>query len=63
MAYERKNLQDHEWRYFVYEKETTIVVHWLQAWRHYLLGKQLVKLDIMVTNYFATQLKLSPKQI
>lgn len=41
----------------------TVVVHCLQVWRHYLLGKPfVVKTDNVATSYFASQPKLSPKQ-
>jgi hypothetical protein len=63
VAYESRKLQDHEWRYPIHEKEMIIVVHFLQAWRHYLLGKPfIVKMDNVATSYFSTQPKLSPKQ-
>jgi hypothetical protein len=40
-----------------------VVVHFLQAWGHRLLGKLfIVKKNHVAINYFATQPKLSPKQ-
>jgi len=63
VAYESKKLQDNEWRYPIHEKEMMIGVHFLQAWRHYLLGKIfIVKIDNVVKSYFSTQPNLSPKQ-
>jgi hypothetical protein len=63
MAYESIKLQDREWRYHVHEEEIAVVEHCLHAWMHYLLGKLfVVKMDNVVTSYFATQLKLSPMQ-
>jgi hypothetical protein len=39
------------------------VVHCLQTWRHYLLGKSFfVETYNVATSYFVTQWKLSPKQ-
>jgi hypothetical protein len=64
VAYESKKLQYYEWRYPIHEKEMIVVVHFLQAWRHYLLGRPfVVKIDNVMMRYFATQPKLSPKQV
>jgi hypothetical protein len=64
VAFKSRKLQDREQRYLVHEKEMTVVVHCLQVWRHYLLGRPfVVKTDNVVTSYFATQPKLSPKQV
>ena len=39
------------------------IIHFLQTWRHYLLGSHfIVKTDNVATSYFQTQKKLSPKQ-
>jgi hypothetical protein len=63
MDFESRKLQDRERRYPVHEKEMTNVVHCLQVWRHYLLGRPfMVKMDNVAMSYFATQPKLSPKQ-
>ena len=40
----------------------TAIIHFLQTWRHYLLGSHfIVKTDNVATSYFQTQKKLSPK--
>jgi len=40
-----------------------IIVHCLQVWKHYLIGRAfMVKTNNVVTSYFATQPKLSLKQ-
>jgi hypothetical protein len=55
VSFERKKLQDHEWRYPVHEKEMTAIVQCLQTWRHYLLGKLFfMKKYNVAMNYFAT---------
>ena len=51
IAYESRKLQDRERRYPMHEKEMTVVVHCLQVWRHYLLGKTfMVKMDNVATS-------------
>ncbi|KAJ4970769.1 hypothetical protein NE237_003868 [Protea cynaroides] len=63
IAYESRKLNETERRYTVQEKEMTVVVHCLRTWRHYLLGsKFVVKTDNVVTSYFQSEKKLSPKQ-
>jgi hypothetical protein len=63
MAYERRKLHYREKMYDVHEKEMIVIVHFLQAWRHYLLGKPFIaEMENMATSYFSTQLKLSPKK-
>ncbi|RVW51386.1 Retrovirus-related Pol polyprotein from transposon 297 [Vitis vinifera] len=63
IAFKSRKLNDTERRYTVQEKETTIIVHCLRTWRHYLLGSHfLVKTDNVATSYFQTQKNLSPKQ-
>jgi hypothetical protein len=47
--------------YLVHEKEMTAVIHYLQTWSHYLLGKLFViKIDNITTSYFMMQPKLPP---
>ncbi|KAL8171570.1 hypothetical protein V2J09_023374 [Rumex salicifolius] len=63
IAFESWKLNGAERKYTVQEKETTVVVHCLRTWRHYLLGAQItVYTDNVVTCYFQTQKKPSPKQ-
>jgi len=53
MSFERRKLQDYERRYMVHEKEMTIVVHCLQVWRNYLLGRAFMfKTNNVATSYF-----------
>jgi len=62
LTYERKKPQDRKQRYPIHEKERTTIVHFLQAWRDYFLGKSLiVKTNNVVTRYFSTQQNLLPK--
>jgi len=40
-----------------------MIIHYLQVWRHYLIGKPfVVKNDNIAESYFASQPKLSVKQ-
>ena len=44
------------------KKKMIAMVHCLQVWQHYLLGKPfVVKTDNVATSYFVSQPKLSPK--
>lgn len=40
--YESRKPQDHEQRYPIHEKEMTAILHFLEVWRHYFLGKPFV---------------------
>ncbi|KAL0336585.1 UNVERIFIED_CONTAM: hypothetical protein Sradi_4870400 [Sesamum radiatum] len=63
VAFESLKLKYAELRYSIHEKEMTVVVLCLDAWRHYLLGtKFILVIDNMANTYFKTQEKLSPKQ-
>ena len=42
VAYDTRKLKDHEQRYSMYDLELTMVVHALNVWRYYLLGKRFV---------------------
>ncbi|KAH9752508.1 Endonuclease [Citrus sinensis] len=64
IAFESRKLNDTERRYTVQEKEMTAIIHCLRVWRHYLLGSHFtIMTDNVVTSYFQTQKKLSPKQV
>lgn len=40
-----------------------MIIHYLQVWRHYLIGKPfVVKTDNVVVSYFSSQPKLLEKQ-
>ena len=63
IAYESKKLKEVEQCYSAHEKEMATVVHYLEIWKHYLLGTKFVVVTDNVANiYFKTQKKLSPKQ-
>ena len=63
MAFESRKLNNAEQRYSTHEKETTVVVHCLQQWRHYLLGSIFtVVTDNVANTFFKTQKKLSLRQ-
>ena len=40
VCYESYKLTDHEWNYVVHDLELEVVVHALNMWHHYLLGKK-----------------------
>lgn len=62
LAFERRSLHDLERRYPMHEKEMIVLVDFVQAWMHYLLGKLfVVKIYNIAMGYFATQSKFSPK--
>ena len=61
--YESRKWKEAEQRYSAHEKEMVVVVHYLDTWRHYLLGtKFTVVTDNVANTYFKTQKKLTPKQ-
>ncbi|XP_015943914.1 uncharacterized protein LOC107469037 [Arachis duranensis] len=63
IAFKSRKLNDTKRRYTVQEKKMTAVVYCLRTWYHYLFSLPfIVKTDSMVTSYFQTQKKLSPKQ-
>lgn len=63
MTFEIRKLNDAEQQYSTHEKEMTVVVHYLQQRRHYLLGSIFtIVTNNMVNTFFKTQKKLSPKQ-
>lgn len=63
IAFESQKLKDDELQYSTYEKEMTMVIHYLDAWRHYLLGTKFsVVTDNVANRYFKKQRKLLPKQ-
>ena len=63
ISFESKKLKETKQRYLAYEKEMMAVVHFLEIWKHYLLGiKFVVVTDNVANTYFKTQKKLTPKQ-
>ena len=63
VAFESRKLNNAEQRYSTHEKEMAAVVHYLQQWRHYLLGSIFtVVTDNVANTFFKTQKKLSPRQ-
>lgn len=46
LAYESRKLKQHELNYALHDLELATIVHALQMWRHYLLGKPFeLKID------------------
>lgn len=42
MCYEPQKLNEHEKNYPTHDLELAVIIHALEKWRHYLLGKQFV---------------------
>ncbi len=64
MAFENKKLSGTEQRWLTHEKEMWAVIHCFKTWDHYIGSKDVVVWTNNVTlKYFATQPKLSSKQM
>jgi len=64
VAFESKKLSEREWRWPTHEKEMWAVIHCLKTWGHYIGSKDVVVwTDNVTLKYFATQPKLSSKQV
>ncbi len=64
VAFESKKLDEMEWRWPTHEKEMWAVIHCLKTWGHYIGSKDvMVWTDNVTLKYFATQPKLSSKQV
>ncbi len=64
MAFESKQLSETERRWPAHEKEMWAVIHCFKTWGHYISSKDVVVwTDNVTLRYFATQPKLSSKQI
>ncbi len=64
VAFESKKLSETERRWPTHEKEMWVVIHCFKIWGHYIGSKDVVVWTNNVTlKYFATQPKLSSKQV
>jgi len=64
VAFENKKLSETERRWPTHEKEMWAVIHCLKTWGHYIASKDVVVwTDNVTLKYFATQPKLSSKQV
>jgi hypothetical protein len=64
MAFESKKLNETGWRLLTHEKEMWAVIHYFKTWGHYIGSKDVVVwIDNVTLKYFATQPKLSSKQV
>jgi hypothetical protein len=64
VAFESKKLSEAERRWPTHEKEMGAVIHCLKTWGHYIGSKDVVVwTDNVTLKYFATQPKLSSKQV
>lgn len=59
IAYGSRKLNDNKKWYKTHKKEMIIVVHCLDAWRHYLLGKKFTMLIDNVANTSRSKISLS----
>ena len=63
VAFESRKLNATEQRYNTHEKNMTTVIHYLETWKHYLMGTRFVVVTDNVANtFFKTQKKLTAKQ-
>lgn len=63
VAYESRKIKQHEVNYAPHDLELAAIVHALQMWRHYLIGKPFeLKMDHMGLRYIFTQPNLNAKQ-
>jgi hypothetical protein len=64
VAFESKKLSETERRWPTHEKEMWVIIHCLKTWGHYIGSKDVVMwTDNVTLKYFATQPKLSSKQV
>ncbi len=64
VTFESKKLSETERRWPTHEKEMWAVIHYLKTWGHYIGSKDVVVwTDNVTLKYFATQPKLSSKQV
>jgi hypothetical protein len=64
VAFESKNESETKRRWPTHEKEMWAVIHFFKTWGHYISSKDVVVwTDNMILKYFATQPKLSSKQV
>jgi hypothetical protein len=64
VAFESKKLSETERRWPTHEKEMWVVIHCFKTWGHYIGSKDVVVwIDNVTLKYFATQPKLSSKQV
>jgi hypothetical protein len=63
VAFESKKLCETERRWPTHEKEMWAMIHCLKTWGHYIGSKDVVWIDNVTLKYFATQPKLSSKQL
>jgi len=54
VAFESRKLIEHKQKYLAYDLELTTIIHALNMWRHYLMGKKFLLMTNhhSLTNYF-----------
>ncbi len=64
VAFESKKLNETEQKWPTHEKEMWVVIHCLKTWGHYIGSKDVAMwINNVILKYFATQPKLSSKQV
>ena len=63
VAFKSRKLNATEQRYNTHEKEMTAVIHFLETWKHYLMGTRFIVVTNKIANtLFKTQKKLTANQ-
>ena len=60
--YELRKLKEHEQNYPTHDLELAAIIHALNMWRHYLMGRKfLLKIENMILKYLFEQPDLNTK--
>jgi hypothetical protein len=63
VCYESRKLKEHEKHYATHDLELVVIVHALNMWRHYLMGKKFeLRTDHSGLKYLFGQSTLNPRQ-
>ena len=63
IAYESRKMKNYEQNYAPHDLELAAIVHALQMWRHYLIGKPFeLRSDHQTLKYIFTQQNLNARQ-
>jgi len=45
VCYESRKLNEHEQNYVIHDLELAVIIHTLEMWRHYILGRRFVMMS------------------
>ena len=62
ICYDSQKLKEHEKNYPAHDLELASIIHALNMWRHYLMGKFLLKTDTMSLKYLFDHPDINSKQ-